>query len=344
MDNYEEKYKEALQKAGDLLEYYRKPEYEHVLPYAKHDLESLFPELMTEDEKIRKTLIDLHKSTVAINGIKGERIVAWLERLGEQVATEEKIIIPKFRVGDMIRRKDSPDKLMEVRVIRDRHYLCNNIGRSSSTTIQIEDEDTCELVEKEPAWLSKEETGMLFTLINYLEEHGGGIGGYECVFLAKFLRSIKDRIHPQPKQEWSEEDEANLDYLIDFFNNIEKGTEKGRDLPCSSARKFSNWLYRVKSGEVSMKSCNKYSEEDEKVLHNACEFIHHRMNDHGGGGSINGMDYKVLYKKLKSIMLRSLWKPNGLQLHDLSYAIEHFRKEGLDNEGLVELFEQLKKL
>ena len=233
MDNYEEKYKEALQKAGDLLEYYRKPEYKEILPYAKHDLESIFPELMTEDEKIRKSLIDLHKSTVAINGIKGERIVAWLEKQGEQVAVEEKIIIPKFRVGDIIRRKDSPDKLMEVRVIRDRHYLCNNIGRSSSTTIQIEDEDTCELVEKEPV-------------------------------------------------EWSKEDENKL---CEALHRMEKLDHYWNRPP------------------------------DEKLI-----------------------DW------LKSIRLRSLWKPNGFQLHDLSYAIEHFRKEGLDNEGLVELFEQLKKL
>jgi hypothetical protein len=42
-----------------------------------------FPELK-ESEKIRKTLIRFHKSTIDIDAIKGEDILAWLEKQGEQ--------------------------------------------------------------------------------------------------------------------------------------------------------------------------------------------------------------------------------------------------------------------
>ena len=42
------------------------------------------PELKeSEDEKIRKELIRFHKSTIDINGIKGEDIIAWLEKQGK---------------------------------------------------------------------------------------------------------------------------------------------------------------------------------------------------------------------------------------------------------------------
>ena len=50
----------------------------------KATLEMIFPELKesdeSEDEKIRKTLIRFHKSTIDVDGIKGEDIIAWLEK------------------------------------------------------------------------------------------------------------------------------------------------------------------------------------------------------------------------------------------------------------------------
>ena len=43
------------------------------------------PELKeSEDEKIRKALIRFHKSSIDIDGIKGEDIIAWLEKQGER--------------------------------------------------------------------------------------------------------------------------------------------------------------------------------------------------------------------------------------------------------------------
>ena len=47
----------------------------------RYVLESLFPELKeSEDERIRKELIRFHKSTIDVDGIKGEDILAWLEK------------------------------------------------------------------------------------------------------------------------------------------------------------------------------------------------------------------------------------------------------------------------
>ncbi|WP_288888029.1 hypothetical protein [uncultured Eubacterium sp.] len=43
------------------------------------------------------------------------------------------------------------------------------------------------------------------------------IGNKECVDLQDFLKSLKDRVQPQPKQEWSEKDEKILNNLIDYI-------------------------------------------------------------------------------------------------------------------------------
>lgn len=51
----------------------------------KEELENIFPELMeSESERIRKALIRFHKSTIDVDGIKGEDIIAWLEKQCEQ--------------------------------------------------------------------------------------------------------------------------------------------------------------------------------------------------------------------------------------------------------------------
>ncbi len=53
---------------------------------------NMFPELKeSEDGLVRKTLVRFHKSTVDIDGIKGEDIVAWLEKQGE------KLTVPKWK-------------------------------------------------------------------------------------------------------------------------------------------------------------------------------------------------------------------------------------------------------
>ena len=56
----------------------------------KEILETLIPELKeSEDERIRKALIRFHMSSINIDGIKGEDILAWLEKQGKQKWSEE---------------------------------------------------------------------------------------------------------------------------------------------------------------------------------------------------------------------------------------------------------------
>lgn len=87
--NYEKAYKEALERAR---EFQKSKDGLCVLT-----AESIFPELRdSKDERIRKALVRFHKSTIDVDGIKGEDIIAWLEKQGEKKATwgedDEKII------------------------------------------------------------------------------------------------------------------------------------------------------------------------------------------------------------------------------------------------------------
>ena len=58
---------------------------------ALKELKEIFPELMeSKDERIMKALIRFHKSTIDIDGIKGNEILAWLEKQGEKPVIEMK--------------------------------------------------------------------------------------------------------------------------------------------------------------------------------------------------------------------------------------------------------------
>ena len=71
-------YDEALEKARQFSEH---PDLED----SGGIVEYIFPELKeSEDEMIRKTLITYMKSVIDINGIKGETIIAWLEKQAEK--------------------------------------------------------------------------------------------------------------------------------------------------------------------------------------------------------------------------------------------------------------------
>ena len=61
---------------------------------------------------------------------------------------------------------------------------------------------------------------------------------------------------------------------------------------------WADWLEKQSVAEPSVSA---WSAEDEKVLHNACEFIRHRLKGYPNSDNIQGMTYYELYNKLKDI-------------------------------------------
>lgn len=100
--NFEKRYREAMGRAKKYMQDGR-------MTPTKTFAEYIFPELReSEDERIRKALVRFHKSTIDVNGIKGEDIVAWLEKQGKQKPawSEE----DEHRVNDTIYFLDTAKK------------------------------------------------------------------------------------------------------------------------------------------------------------------------------------------------------------------------------------------
>lgn len=87
-------YDKALERAR---EWYNDP---HITIGLKGNLKDIFPELKeSEDEKIRKELIDFVKSRLA-GFPKCDRFISWLEKQSERKPTDK--VEPKFHEGDFI--------------------------------------------------------------------------------------------------------------------------------------------------------------------------------------------------------------------------------------------------
>lgn len=84
--DYEKAYNEAIEKIRNGLQ--PLSDGAKISGVTRAFLEEVFPELKeSEDERIRKALVRFHKSTIDVDGIKGEEIVAWLEKQVEQKST-----------------------------------------------------------------------------------------------------------------------------------------------------------------------------------------------------------------------------------------------------------------
>ena len=117
--DYEQKYKEALERAKNVLNCEatdREPG--TCIP------EYIFPELKeSENEKIRKWLIELAKEVNWCEEftITKEKVLDWLEKQGEQKPTDK--VEPKFKVGDILVRKKGKGFLYPVIDMDDKYYV-----------------------------------------------------------------------------------------------------------------------------------------------------------------------------------------------------------------------------
>ena len=72
--------------------------------------------------------------------------------------------------------------------------------------------------EQKPAW-SEEDEAMLQAYLHTLQANS--ITGKVDTIMTIWLKSLKERILPQPKQEWGEKDESHLIHCVRLINNAE---------------------------------------------------------------------------------------------------------------------------
>ena len=146
------------------------------------------------------------------------------KKLGEQKP------VPKFKIGDTMRTlqeaKDGwTDGMPFVVSIDSEYYNCN----SEKIAIKDQDEyeyppmnrkhdicDSCD--EQKPAWSEEDEN--LFRCAMDAVEQESKVRTDGCLdeevggMVTDWLKSLKDRVQPQPKQEWGDEDETYSDHVI----------------------------------------------------------------------------------------------------------------------------------
>ena len=192
-----------------------------------------------------------HSDGTLINGVYSEEALAWLKKQGEQKTVDEIAkevcknkesamaflksagimnekgelaeqyrqdeqkpadkVETKFKVGDVVTNKKSKDTVKIVQILHDSYcYSGWNGAATVHSDFSISEQDDWELVEQNPSW--SEEDDIYIENIILAVEKQYPIAAKNIV---SWLKSLKDRVQPQPKQEWSEDDERCLVYAID---------------------------------------------------------------------------------------------------------------------------------
>ena len=232
-------------------------------PMYRNWLESMFSELQeSEDERIRTALIRFHQSTINIDGIRGDDIVSWLEKQGEQ----------------------------------------------------------------KPAWSEKDERIYQSIIDDTVQENQLDSKQID------WLKSLKDRVQPQPKQDWKQE---NTGDLTDFENEMMHigdsffGQHAGLDPNDTNAiKEQANIL-------LGLVSRQEWSEEDESMLQNILDCLKN-------GWRKLPTDIIKYESWLKSLRPQNTWKPSGEQMEALKSST--YCQDKQMSKVLFELYQDLKKL
>lgn len=203
-------------------------------------MNEIFPELKeSEDEGIMKSLKILLQHFCNGYRVPGldfpvsyKDMLAWLEKQGE------KDLVTCPICGWEIKKQGEQKSLDDIakEVTKDKDAA---ISFLKSTGIinengELADEYKIEQGEQNPVW-SEEDEDYYDAIIAKLE-----VTQDDALLTdnqIKFLKSLKDRVHPQPKQEWSEEDERLRRKLIELIYAASY---------CDERENLSDWLKSLK--------------------------------------------------------------------------------------------------
>ena len=317
-------------------------ELEHDGCFDKLTLFDLFPELAeSEDEKIRESLLEyLHTlpNHYAHSGVCVPEWIAWLEKQGEQpnkhdvcdnceqqgscvspcpMKLVEKhgeqntvVVIPKFRVGDVIRPKGSTAEYT-IESIYGECYHGKGWG------LHISCDNDYELVEQKPAWSEEDEIiwGMFVEMADSEpDENFYGATKERC---SSWLKSLKDRVQSQQRQDWKQE---NIEELSDFESAMMHiggsffGDNAGLDPNDTNVvKEQANLLL----GLIPNKE---WSEEDKKKISELKTFI-------AQCNGFNKVNRQKAFNLIDALRPQNMWKPSEGQLECLGYAIEKAEKD-----------------
>lgn len=316
------RYDEAIERAKEINNE------QHAQPF--NIMTRVFPELAeSEDEKIRKYIIKVvHEWWVRCNDPtpdfpNEEQMLTWLEKCSEHKSADS---IPQ-----------DFEKYVE-------HFLSLSDGEGHGSPAKVKEVST-ELLRlanrQKSAWSEEDEKtlnaiALFLSSIDYLEDPETWIN---------WLKSLKDRVMPQLKQEWSVDDEDMHYKVIAVINRL---CAEGKDYVWSikTLKKLFYWLKFLKD-RVQPKQ--EWSEEDEKMLKDIDACIV-KLPVFFSQIEINGEDKTCkefitsARNWLKSLRPRNDWKPSEEQMVVLNDIIINGHLSNANERILKGLQEQLKKL
>lgn len=312
-------YDEALERA----KVYHKQLLDEDNPEWASEIEKIFPELKeSEDEKIRKALIRFHKSTIDVDGIKGEDILAWLEKQGEQKPVDK--VEPKFHKGEWIVWKN---KCYKVNYNGCGYELIDQNGLSTSLEYGTVDENA-------HLWdITKDakDGDVLYSLDScqpfiYKERKPFEQTTAYCglnIYGKFFVWGTKD--------------------CIITLSNYVPSTKEQRDT-LMKAMTDAGYMFDFEKKELKkIKQKPAWSVEDERLIEEAAECLRKYASKVQGG---NSKVYVLsLADRIESLRPQNTWKPSDEQikaLHDLNLTGNiSYAGQG---QVLIELYNDLKKL
>ena len=212
--DYKKKYEEVLERGTRLLE---------SGTITLEDYEYMFPEIKkSEDEKIRKSIIRLIQRGGYMSPEDKDKAYAWLEK---QDKKDSQVILPTFTFDDILalqccmkevqKDKELYEQLQSLHDrIHDAYWLerqgeqkpvdkcagCNNVKGCITCT---DGDQYAHIKEYNPAW-SEEDKEMLDAIIADIQftqkAHTHEVNQVVYDREIDWLKSIKDRVQPQPKQ------------------------------------------------------------------------------------------------------------------------------------------------
>ena len=176
---------------------------------------------------------------------------------------------------------------------------------------------------------SEEDEKMIDTIIYDLERHGGKEDSSYSAEI-NWLKELKERIQPHPKQEWNKEDSERLDRIYKFI----WANRKGDTDEIYQQEQDADWLMTLKPQPEQG-----WSVEDDYVYNEILKRVaNKKLYEH---------DLEYIYTWLKSLKSQNRWKPSDEQLKTLWDAIVYVEGCHSNFRGgcmLESLYKDLKKL
>lgn len=219
-----------------------------------------FDDIAKEVTKDKDAAISFLKSTGIMNE-NGELADEYKIEQGEQKPTDK--VEPKFKVGDVVTNKKSRDTVKIVQILHDSYCYSGWDGAATvHSDFSISEQDDWELVKQKPAFEMKtpeESLGIdsdtyskIVDECVYGEQKSAwseedeemykkvetAIDSYYAPFsrdaedMSEWFKNLKDRVQPQPKQEWSKEEQQIIEdaacIILDCVNTAETKEEEER--------------------------------------------------------------------------------------------------------------------